>query len=448
MEAALLKAAPGAFLFGCEVAEGPLGRGVMTKRPIGGGQEVIMRVPAEHALMLCVKGERARALARENQLALGCPPELMAALEPEFSTAVLQGPALRKSSFGGARRSSMSSAPAAASAAADALVQPGWSLTPSERAGVLLHWATLGPGRDDRLAAYESTLPAADDLAVGLLLTDAEAAELQDPDLFAKVSAARARADAVADQVRDVLGDDPVNLDVANLSLSLARACSRTFGALDGALGLICPVADMMNHRFGPQCNFRLAASGDAFEFFSVGEAAAGEELHISYGEQLTNAELMLTYGFCVPGNPNETLGVSIDAAAALRAKGDRGGEEDPKERRQLAAVADALRLETAAEATAYLAAARRAVANSAATGGGGGIGGEEGGSNSNSPALGAVEAADACEATMAAFATSAEQDAETLRAGAGGARAEAAVRYRLERKRLLMASMTLLQSV
>ena len=448
MEAALLKAAPGAFLFGCEVAEGPLGRGVMTKRPIGGGQEVIMRVPAEHALMLCVKGERARALARENQLALGCPPELMAALEPEFSTAVLQGPALRKSSFGGARRSSMSSAPAAAESAADALVQPGWSLTPSERAGVLLHWATLGPGRDDRLAAYESTLPAADDLAVGLLLTDAEAAELQDPDLFAKVSAARARADAVADQVRDVLGDDPVNLDVANLSLSLARACSRTFGALDGALGLICPVADMMNHRFGPQCNFRLAASGDAFEFFSVGEAAAGEELHISYGEQLTNAELMLTYGFCVPGNPNETLGVSIDAAAALRAKGDRGGEEDPKERRQLAAVADALRLETAAEATAYLAAARRAVANSAATGGGGGMGGEEGGSNSNSPALGAVEAADACEATMAAFATSAEQDAETLRAGAGGARAEAAVRYRLERKRLLMASMTLLQSV
>ena len=302
MEAALLNAAPGAFLFGCEVAEGPLGRGVMTKRPIGGGQEVIMRVPAEHALMLCVKGERARALARENQLALGCPPELMAALEPEFSTAVLQGPALRKSSFGGARRSSMSSAPAAAAAAADALVQPGWSLTPSERAGVLLHWATLGPGRDDRLAAYASTLPAADDLAVGLLLTDAEAAELQDPDLAAKVSAARARADAVAEQVRDVLGADPVNLDVANLSLSLARACSRTFGALDGALGLICPVADMMNHRFGPQCNFRLAASGDAFEFYSVGEAAAGEELHISYGEQLTNAELMLTYGFACPG--------------------------------------------------------------------------------------------------------------------------------------------------
>ena len=318
----------------------------------------------------------------------------MAALEPEFSTAVLQGPALRKSSFGGARRSSMSSAPAAAAAAADALVQPGWSLTPSERAGVLLHWATLGPGRDDRLAAYASTLPAADDLAVGLLLTDAEAAELQDPDLAAKVSAARARADAVAEQVRDVLGADPVNLDVANLSLSLARACSRTFGALDGALGLICPVADMMNHRFGPQCNFRLAASGDAFEFYSVGEAAAGEELHISYGEQLTNAELMLTYGFCVPGNPNETLGVSIDAAAALRAKGDRGGEEDPKERRQLAAIADALRLETAAEATAYLAAARRAVANSAAVHSGGG---EEGGS----PALDAAEAADACESTQ-----------------------------------------------
>ena len=242
----------------------------------------------------------------------------MAALEPEFSTAVLQGPALRKSSFGGARRSSMSSAPAAAAAAADALVQPGWSLTPSERAGVLLHWATLGPGRDDRLAAYASTLPAADDLAVGLLLTDAEAAELQDPDLAAKVSAARARADAPSPNKFATSSAPTRSIWTSRISPSPSRACSRTFGALDGALGLICPVADMMNHRFGPQCNFRLAASGDAFEFYSVGEAAAGEELHISYGEQLTNAELMLTYGFCVPGNPNETLGVSIDAAAAL----------------------------------------------------------------------------------------------------------------------------------
>ena len=172
----------------------------------------------------------------------------MAALEPEFSTAVLQVP------------------PCANPPSAAPVVPPcppppprprppptpssspaGPSPPPS--AGVLLHWATLGPGRDDRLAAYESTLPAADDLAVGLLLTDAEAAELQDPDLFAKVSAARARADAVADQVRDVLGDDPINLDVANLSLSSARVQPHVRRA-GRRTGLICPVADMMNHRF------------------------------------------------------------------------------------------------------------------------------------------------------------------------------------------------------
>jgi len=29
---------------------------------------------------------------------------------------------------------------------------------------------------------------------------------------------------------------------------------------------------------------------------------------YISYGEDLTNADLMMSYGFCVPRNPNESL--------------------------------------------------------------------------------------------------------------------------------------------
>ena len=67
-------------------------------------------------------------------------------------------------------------------------------------------------------------------------------------------------------------------------------------------LGLIVPVADMMNHGFKPTINFRLAPSGATFEFFAVGQAKKGEELLISYGENLTNRELMLTYGFTAPG--------------------------------------------------------------------------------------------------------------------------------------------------
>ena len=73
-------------------------------------------------MVLCVKGGvRARDLAHENQVALGCPQALMDALEPEFSTAEV----LSQSSFGEgqARKSSMSAA--ASEAAAEALMTPG-----------------------------------------------------------------------------------------------------------------------------------------------------------------------------------------------------------------------------------------------------------------------------------------------------------------------------------
>jgi hypothetical protein len=48
-----------------------------------------------------------------------------------------------------------------------------WSLTPTERMGVLLHWTTRGPGRCEQTAAYEATLPTAEELCCGVLMTEA-----------------------------------------------------------------------------------------------------------------------------------------------------------------------------------------------------------------------------------------------------------------------------------
>ena len=313
MDAALLAAAPGLRFLGCEVGEGPLGRGCMASRPVGNvpAGDPVVRVPVNQSVALCVDGAHdvARSIATRRQREMGVPDELLRALDPNENAAA-----------------------ASAAAAASSSANSSWSLTASERMGVLLHWATAPNRATPRMAAYASTLPTASELSVGALFDADETSWLQDAALEARCASARARHRVVAEETRSRLGgilssdDDDDDDDDDFFALSLARASSRTFGALNGALGLMCPGADMMNHAFGPSCNFRVVnADGDAptgeqllrnsddvfFELYAVrggGGVRAGEELFISYGEELTNAELMMNYGFAVPRNPNEVV--------------------------------------------------------------------------------------------------------------------------------------------
>ena len=58
MDAALLDAAPGLRFLGCEVGEGPLGRGCMASRPVGNvpAGDPVVRVPVNQSVALCVDG--------------------------------------------------------------------------------------------------------------------------------------------------------------------------------------------------------------------------------------------------------------------------------------------------------------------------------------------------------------------------------------------------------
>jgi hypothetical protein len=117
-------------------------------------------------------------------------------------------------------------------------------------------------------------------------MSEEEATRLQHPALAARCAAARRRALDVADEVRSTLSIPTGGLTDEDMRLSLARASSRTFGAMDGALGLMVPAADMMNHRFGPSCNFRVNAAETHFELYTLQSTPGGEELFISYGDK------------------------------------------------------------------------------------------------------------------------------------------------------------------
>ena len=148
----------------------------------------------------------------------------------------------------------------------------------------VVNWATLGPGRCQQTAAYEATLPTADELSCGVLMSEVEAAQLQDAALETRCSEARDRALVVAEEVRSTLSIPSGGLSDDDVRLALARASSRTFGAMDGALGLMVPAADMMNHRFSPSCNFRVNAAETHFELYTMQSTSQGDELFISYG--------------------------------------------------------------------------------------------------------------------------------------------------------------------
>lgn len=71
------------------------------------------------------------------------------------------------------------------------------------------------------------------------------------------------------------------------------------------------PTADLANHS---HCNakYALQASQGFFELRSRREIKEGEAVCVTYGQDMTNAELMCDYGFIVPGNPRDRLDFTV----------------------------------------------------------------------------------------------------------------------------------------
>mmetsp|Transcript_24477 Transcript_24477/g.66812 ORF Transcript_24477/g.66812 Transcript_24477/m.66812 type:complete len:450 (-) Transcript_24477:151-1500(-) len=90
-----------------------------------------------------------------------------------------------------------------------------------------------------------------------------------------------------------------------------AFACvrSRAFKITDDIFAFV-PFLDMANHSARPNANFKLNAASGAFELVALEEVEKGQHVTISYsGESgLTNQRFMAQYGFVPSGNPADRI--------------------------------------------------------------------------------------------------------------------------------------------
>lgn len=160
----------------------------------------------------------------------------------------------------------------------------------------------------------DTKLPPEPRLAVWLLWARRNSAVWQAADaLLPGRSFSVAAAAELAEETLPVLSRGGLAGDADSWLWALSCIASRTFGAdawtrgeRDGLLGLHVPVADLLNHGFEPNCQFRLRADAAQFEVFARRAINEGEEACITYGEDLSNDELLRRYGFTLgTANPN-----------------------------------------------------------------------------------------------------------------------------------------------
>jgi len=187
--------------------------------------------------------------------------------------------------------------------------------------GLLRQWKADGCALPPGLAAFVQDLrqPPAPRLAAWLLWARTAAPvwrcvdALLPPGSFRVEAAVQAAEDAHAAFAATAASDAQLAFSAQDFAWALSCVASRTFGAdawtrgeQDGVLGVLAPAADLLNHRFDPNCHFRLRNDAGQFEVFARTELAAGQEACISYGETLTNQELLHRYGFSLgDANPN-----------------------------------------------------------------------------------------------------------------------------------------------
>nr|POE47189.1 ribosomal lysine n-methyltransferase set10 [Quercus suber] len=102
---------------------------------------------------------------------------------------------------------------------------------------------------------------------------------------------------------------------------------------------VLFPVLDAGNHRIETKVDWTFDPG--RFTVTSLEDSEAGQEVYNNYGAWKSNSELFMGYGFCIPGNPNETVMLTLkpppaDLQAHLRAfhpgyfhpNGDWAGEK------------------------------------------------------------------------------------------------------------------------
>jgi hypothetical protein len=186
-------------------------------------------------------------------------------------------------------------------------------------------------------------LPDASTCPSPLLWTDAQLAELHDTALAVQCSAARQTASRgfegfleswpLGRELHSALGSPSASDFVWALSMVQSRGMADELGASGGAqqverVAMLVPFADMANHlAYDPGFSGAVNDAGTAFEFTccKAQGVPAGAELSVSYRDKASNTELMRKYGFSTRSNRTDWF-----LLGALDPMGRRACSVDP----------------------------------------------------------------------------------------------------------------------
>eukprot|EP00746_Dinoflagellata_sp_MGD_P137738 gnl/MRDRNA2_/MRDRNA2_71500_c0_seq1.p1 gnl/MRDRNA2_/MRDRNA2_71500_c0~~gnl/MRDRNA2_/MRDRNA2_71500_c0_seq1.p1 ORF type:complete len:593 (+),score=120.55 gnl/MRDRNA2_/MRDRNA2_71500_c0_seq1:55-1833(+) len=188
----------------------------------------------------------------------------------------------------------------------------------AERCNGLSEWSILAAwlagekaaGESSDFAPYVSALPTA---CGSVLEWDAIEVETLLKGSPTQIEA-QGRRRSIEEAIPEILERIPDrNLDTESLRWAFSMLFSRLLRleALGGEM-VLCPWADMMNHKPGVKAFFDYDKSSNAVVLTVDRDYDEGEQVFISYGQR-SSAELMLSYGFVPPaGNPDEAVEVTL----------------------------------------------------------------------------------------------------------------------------------------
>ena len=233
-------------------------------------------------------------------------------------------------------------AAAAASPRHDANVASG-----TNRIALFLLRQRLGEEGEGDWQPYARALPP--NVSTTLAWSAAELAELQASDLAAhsasrRVAVARNHehvASQVAAAEEAAAVPSPFSFSEAEFGWALSMVWSRGHqvampGAPGGrAEGALAPLLDLFDHAADPNVAAANVEGGDALVLRARRAAAAGEAAAVPYGAggPLSNARLLMDYGFCLDANPNDDVALPLSCAAAGAEGATAEGLEEARER-------------------------------------------------------------------------------------------------------------------
>ena len=80
-----------------------------------------------------------------------------------------------------------------------------------------------------------------------------------------------------------------------------------------GEKRVILPAFDLLNHKFGSQAVKEYSHEDQEYVLKTNDAYTKGDQVFISYDEKRDNLKMLMTYGFCIPGNPEAVAFFDVD---------------------------------------------------------------------------------------------------------------------------------------